>query len=195
MIRKSALSLIALFIVSFAALSQSTAPAGWNDPFPPHKIMDNFYYVGTKELASFLISTPAGLILMNSDYEASVPVIRKNVEDLGFKFTDIKILIAGHAHPDHVEGDALVKQLTGAQVIVGRVDAPKTAEFRPGGKDHPMDRLVDDGEAVTFGGTTLTAHLMPGHTRGCLAWTMDLKEDGKTYHPFVECSLNGRFLT
>src|SRR5579863_9363489 len=89
-------------------------PAGWNDPFPPHKIMDNFYYVGTKELASFLIVTPQGLILMNSDYESSVPVIRKNVEDLGFKFTDVKILIAGHAHPDHVEGDALVKQLTGA---------------------------------------------------------------------------------
>jgi len=195
MIRKSALSVIALIVISFAALSQSTAPAGWNDPFPPHKIMDNFYYVGTKELASFLIATPAGLILMNSDYEASVPVIRKNVEDLGFKFTDIKILIAGHAHPDHVEGDALVKQLTGAQVIVGRVDAPKTAEFRPGGKEHPIDRMVDDGEAVTFGGTTLTAHLMPGHTRGCLAWTMDLKEDGKTYHAFVECSLNGRFLT
>jgi metallo-beta-lactamase class B len=74
--------------------------------------MDNFYYVGTKELASFLITTPQGLILMNSNYEASVPVIQKNVEALGFKFTDIKILIAGHAHPDHVEGDALVKQLT-----------------------------------------------------------------------------------
>ena len=131
---------------------------------------------------------------MNSDYEASVPVIRKNVEKLGFKFSDIKILIAGHAHPDHVEGDALVKQLTGAQVVVGRVDAPRTAEFRPGGKEHPIDRLVDDGETVTFGGTTLTAHVMPGHTKGCLAWTMDLKEDGKTYYAFVECSLNGRFL-
>ena len=92
-------------VLSFLPLltfSQGAAPAGWNDPFPPHKIMDNFYYVGTKELASFLITTPQGLILMNSDYEASVPVIRKNVEELGFKFTDIKILIAGHAHPDHV---------------------------------------------------------------------------------------------
>jgi metallo-beta-lactamase class B len=176
------------------AFSQAAAPAGWNDPFPPHKIMDNFYYVGTKELASFLIATPQGLILMNSDYEVSVPVIRKNVEDLGFKFSDIKILIAGHAHPDHVEGDALVKQLTGAQVVVGRVDAPRTAEFRPGGKEHPIDRLIDDGESLTLGGTTLTAHIMPGHTRGCLAWTMDLKEDGKTYQAFVECSLNGRFL-
>jgi metallo-beta-lactamase class B len=194
MMRKLMLPVIALSFFPLMAFSQGGAPAGWNDPFPPHKIMDNFYYVGTKELASFLIATPQGLILMNSDYESSVPVIRKNVEDLGFKFTDIKILIAGHAHPDHVEGDALVKQLTGAQVVVGRVDAPRTAEFRPGGKEHPIDRLVDDGESVTLGGTTLTAHIMPGHTRGCLAWTMDLKEDGKTYHAFIECSLNGRFL-
>jgi metallo-beta-lactamase class B len=192
--RKAMLAVIALSFFSFAAYSQENVPAGWNDPFPPYKILDNFYYVGTKELASFLIDTPQGLILMNSNYEASVPVIRKNVETLGFKFTDIKILIAGHAHPDHVGGDALVKQLTGAQVIVGRVDAPKTAEFRPGGKEHPIDRMVDDGESVTFGGTTLTAHMMPGHTRGCLAWTMDLKENGKTNHVFVECSLNGRFL-
>ncbi len=73
--------------------------AGWNDPFPPHKIMDNMYYVGTKELATFLFVTPQGLLLMNSNYEASVPVIKANVEELGFKFSDVKILIAGHAHP------------------------------------------------------------------------------------------------
>lgn len=169
-------------------------PAGWNDPFPPHKVMDNLYYVGTKELASFLITTPEGHILMNSNYEASVPVIRKSVEELGFKFTDIKILIAGHAHPDHVEGDALVKELTGAQVVVGRLDEPATRAFRPGGKEHPIDRLVDEGDTVTLGGTTLTAHLMPGHTRGCLAWSLDLKEGGRTYKAFIECSLNGRFI-
>jgi len=180
---------VALF--PFAAFSQ---PAGWNDPFPAHRVMDNVYFVGTKELASFLITTPQGHILMNSNYESSVPLIRQSVEKLGFKFSDIKILISGHAHPDHVEGDALVKELTGAQVIVGRVDAPATREFRPGGKEHPVDRLVDDGEKVTFGGMTLTAHMLPGHTKGCLAWTMDLKEDGKTYHALVECSLNGQFL-
>ena len=156
--------------------------------------MDNLYYVGTKELASFLIVTPAGNILMNSDYESSVPVIRASVEKLGFKFSDIKILIAGHAHPDHVEGDALVKELTGAQVVVGRVDAPATRAFRPGGKEHPIDRLVDDGDTVTLGGTTLTAHMMPGHTKGCLAWSTELKEDGKSYYAFIECSLNGQFL-
>jgi metallo-beta-lactamase class B len=189
--------LVIIFVIALfpaAGFSQAAAPNGWNDPFPPHKVMDNFYYVGTKELASFLIVTPQGNILMNSDYEASVPVIRANVEKLGFKFTDIKILIAGHAHPDHVEGDALVKSLTGAQVVVGRLDEAATRNFRPGGKEHPIDRLVDEGDTVTLGGTTLTAHVMPGHTRGCLAWTLDLKEDGKTYHTLVECSLNGQFL-
>jgi metallo-beta-lactamase class B len=177
-----------------AMLSQANAPNGWNDPFPAHKIMDNFYYVGTKELASFLITTPEGLILMNSDYESSVPLIKANVEKLGFKFSDIKILIAGHAHPDHVEGDAIVKSMTGAQVVVGRLDEAATRNFKPGGKEHPIDRLVDEGDKVTLGGTTLTAHVMPGHTKGCLAWTLDLKEDGKTYHALVECSLNGQFL-
>jgi metallo-beta-lactamase class B len=189
--RKSVLTGLARFVIPLAAYCQ---PAGWNDPFPPHRVMDNVYYVGTKELASFLIVTPEGLILMNSDYETSVPVIEASVKQLGFDFKNIKILIAGHAHPDHVEGDALVKQLTGAQVVVGRVDAPRTREFRPGGKEHPIDRLVDDGDTVTLGGTTLTAHLMPGHTKGCLAWTTDLKENGKTYHAFIECSLNGQFL-
>jgi len=189
--RKLKLLVFAVALLPFVAIAQ---PKGWNDPFPPHRVMDNLYYVGTKELASFLITTPQGHILMNSDYESSVPVIRASVEQLGFKFSDIKILIAGHAHPDHVEGDALVKELTGAQVVVGRVDAPATKEFRPGGKEHPIDRLVDDGDTVTLGGTTLTAHMLPGHTKGCLAWTTDLKEGGKTYHALIECSLNGQFL-
>ena len=181
-------------LLAFLPLAAFAQPNGWNDPFPPHKVMDNLYYVGTKELASFLIVTPQGNILMNSNYEASVPVIRANVEKLGFKFSDIKILIAGHAHPDHVAGDAMVKELTGAQVVVGRVDEAKTREFRPGGKEHPIDRLVDDGQTVTLGGTTLTAHIMPGHTRGCLAWSTNLKENGKTYYTFIEGSLNGRFV-
>lgn len=181
-------------LLAFLPLAAFGQPNGWNDPFPPHKVMDNMYYVGTKELATFLFVTPAGNILMNSNYEASVPVIKANVEKLGFKLTDTKILIAGHAHPDHVEGDAMMKELTGAQVVVGRVDEAKTREFKPGGKVHPIDRLVDDGETVTLGGTTLTAHIMPGHTRGCLAWSTNLKENGKAYYAFIECSLNGRFV-
>jgi metallo-beta-lactamase class B len=186
-----------LFSAGFLALFPVVAfsqPKGWNDPVPPFRIMDNLYYVGTHELASFLFVTPQGNILMNSNYESSVPVIKASVEKLGFKMSDIKILIAGHAHPDHVEGDAMMKELTGAQVVVGRVDADKTREFRPGGKEHPIDRLVDDGQTVSLGGTTLTAHMMPGHTRGCLAWSTTLKENGKDYYTFIECSLNGQFL-
>ncbi len=189
--RKPVFQAITLAFFSLTAFAQ---PAGWNDPFPPHRIMDNLYYVGTKELASFLIVTPEGLILMNTGYESSVPVIEDSVKKLGYNFKDIKILIAGHAHPDHVGGDNLVKELTGAQVVVGRLDVPAIKKFHPEGKEHPIDRIIDDGDTVSLGGTTLTAHLMPGHTRGCLAWTTDLKEDGKTYHAFIECSLNGQFL-
>jgi len=189
--RKLKFLVLIMVLYPLRAFSQ---PAGWNDPFPPHRVMDNVYFVGTKELASFLITTPQGHILMNSNYESSVPLIRASVEKLGFNFSDIKILISGHAHPDHVEGDALVKQLTGAQVVVGRLEVPAVKEFRPGGKEHPIDRVVDDGDTVTLGGTALTAHLLPGHTKGCLAWSMNLKEDGKTYYAFVECSLNGQFL-
>src|SRR2546426_10608057 len=187
------LKLLVVVLVLFPAVAFSQ-PSGWNDPFPPHHVMDNVYFVGTKELASFLITTPQGHMLMNSNYESSVQVIRASVEKLGFKFGDIKILISGHAHPDHVEGDALVKELTRAQVVVGRLEVPAVKEFRPGGKEHPIDRIVDNGDTVTLGGTTLTAHVLPGHTKGCLAWSMDLKEDGKMYHAFVECSLNGQFL-
>src|SRR5271170_3643390 len=143
--RKSLLPAIALALFPLAAFSQ---PPGWNDHFPPHRVMDNVYYVGTRELASFLIVTPQGDILMNSDYESSVPVIQASVKELGFDFKDIKILIAGHAHPDHVEGDALVKQLTGAQVVVGRLEVPATKAIRPGGKEHPIDRIVVDGDQV-----------------------------------------------
>ncbi len=189
--RKPLLPALALAFFSLTAFSQ---PAGWNDPFPPHRVMDNLYYVGTKELASFLIVTPAGLILMNTGYESSVPVIEASVKVLGFDFKNIKILIAGHAHPDHAGGDNLVKELTGAQVVVGRLDVPAIQKFHPEGKEHPIDRIIDDGDTVSLGGTTLTAHVMPGHTRGCLAWTTDLKENGKTYHAFIECSLNGQFL-
>src|SRR5215470_2082271 len=109
-------------LFAFSSVAAFSQPKGWNDAFPPHKVMDNLYYVGTKELASFLFVTPQGNILMNSNYESSVPVIRTSVEQLGFKFSDIKILIAGHAHPDHVEGDAMIKELTGAQVVVGRLE-------------------------------------------------------------------------
>jgi metallo-beta-lactamase class B len=182
-------------LLSLAAIPTLAQPPGWNDPFPPHKVMDNLYYVGTAQLGSFLITTPEGHILHSSNYESSVPVIKAAVEELGFNFSDIKILISGHAHPDHIEGDALVKEMTGAQVVVGRLEVPYHESFdTPGGKEQPIDRIIDAGDTVTLGGTTLTAHVQSGHTKGCLAWTLPLEEDGKIYNGFIECSLNGQFL-
>ena len=176
-------------------LSAKAQPGGWNDPFPPHRVMDNVYYVGTAMLSSYLITTPDGHILFSSNYESSVPVIRAAVEELGFDFSDIRKLISGHAHPDHIEGDALVKRLTGAEVVVGRLELPAQRAFRtPDGGELPIDRIVDDGDTVALGGTTLTAHLLPGHTQGCLAWSMELEETGTSYYALIECSLNGQFL-
>jgi metallo-beta-lactamase class B len=139
--------------------------------FPPHKIIGNIYYVGTKTLSSFLVVTPQGNILLNSTYERNVPTIEKSVQQLGFKFSDIKILLGTHAHGDHQEGDALVKQLTRAQVMAMTEDVPALQAIKPGGKEHPIDKMLRDGESVNLGGTTLVAHLTPGHTRGCTTWT------------------------
>lgn len=160
-------------------------PDQFNKAFPPHKVIGNIYYVGSQSLASFLIVTPQGNILINSCFEKTVPVIRASVEALGFKFTDIKILLGSHAHADHMEGDALVKELTGAQVMVMSEDAPALRKIEPGGKPHPIDKLLHDGEKVKLGGTTLVAHLTPGHTRGCTSWSLQAHEDGKAYNAVI----------
>jgi metallo-beta-lactamase class B len=168
----------------------------WNKPFPAHKIIGNVYFVGSEQLGSFLITTPEGHILINSDYEETVPVIRAAVEKLGFKFTDIKILLGSHAHPDHMTGDALVKQLTGATVMAMEQDVPALNNIKPGGKPHPIDRVLHDGDTVALGGTTLTAHLTPGHTKGCTTWTLKTTEGGKPYDVVVvgSVSLNAALL-
>jgi len=157
--------------------------------FSPHRIVGNVYYVGTRTLSSFLIATPRGNILINSTYERNVPTIQKSVEELGFKFADIKILLGNHAHGDHQEGDALVKQLTGAQVIAMAEDVSALQAIKPGGKEHPIDRIIHDGDSVKLGGTTLIAHLTPGHTHGCTTWTMKAKNGGKSYDVVFHCSL------
>ena len=149
--------------------------------FPPHKIIGNMYFVGTESLGSFLVVTPAGNILIDSTYEVNVPVIRKSIEDLGFKFSDTKILLGSHAHADHQEGDALVKELTGAQVMAMAEDVPALQKMMPGGKPHPIDRVLHDGDQVTLGGTTLVAHLTPGHTHGDTTWSLKVQDSGKSY--------------
>jgi metallo-beta-lactamase class B len=158
-------------------------------PFMPHKIVGNIYYVGTRTLSSFLITTPEGHILMNSTYERNVPGIQKSVEQLGFKFADVKILLGNHAHRDHQEGDALVKQLTGAQVVAMAEDVAPLKAMKAGDKEHPVDRTLQNGETVTLGGTTLTANLTAGHTPGCTAWTTRVQENGRNYNVVFFCSL------
>jgi metallo-beta-lactamase class B len=156
--------------------------------FPPHKVIGNIHYVGTRTLSSFLITTPAGHILLNSTYERNVRTIEKSVAQLGFKFADIKVLLGTHAHGDHQEGDALVKELTGASVMAMLEDVPALEMIKPGGKAHPIDRTLHDGEAVTLGGTTLVAHLTAGHTRGCTTWTMQAQDGGKRFNVVFACS-------
>ena len=149
--------------------------------FPPFKIIGNVYYVGTETQGAFLVTTPAGHILVNTNFEESVPVLREAVEKLGFKFGDIKIVLGSHAHGDHMEGDALVKELTGAQVMAMEQDVPALERMRPGGKPHPIDRVLHDGDEVSLGATTLVAHLTAGHTAGNTTWTMRAEEGGRTY--------------
>ena len=165
------------------------APEDQTTAFPPHKIIGNIYYVGTRTLTSFLVTTPQGAILINTTYERNVPVIQKSVEQLGFKFSDIKIVLGSHAHGDHQEGDALVKQLTGAQVMAMSEDVPALQAIKPGGKEHPVDKILHDKDSVMLGGTTLVAHLTPGHTRGCTTWTMKAQDNCKPYDVVINCSL------
>ena len=134
--------------------------------FPPHNIVGNVYYVGTKTLSAFLIVTPQGNILIDSTYERNVRTLQKSIEQLGFKFSETRILLGNHAHGDHMEGDALVKELTGAQVVSMAEDVPALKAMKPGGKEHPVDRIIHDGDTVILGEATLTAHLTAGHTRG-----------------------------
>ena len=164
-------------------------PEDQTTAFPPHRILGNIYYVGTKTLSSFLIVTPQGNILMNSTYERNVRTIQKSVEQLGFKFSDTKILLGNHAHGDHMEGDALLKELTGAQVVSMAEDVPALKAIKPGGKEHPVDRIIHDGDKVMLGSATLTAHLTAGHTDGATTWTMPASDGGKTYRVVFYSSL------
>jgi metallo-beta-lactamase class B len=157
--------------------------------FPAHKIIGNIHYVGTVTLNSYLITTPEGHILINTNFEDTVPLLRASVEKLGFKMTDIKIILGSHAHGDHMQGDAAVKELTGgATVMAMEQDVPALKAMTPGNKPHPIDRVLKDGEQVTLGGTVLTARLTPGHTRGCTTWTMTVQEGGKPYNVVIACA-------
>ncbi|MDR3528867.1 MAG: subclass B3 metallo-beta-lactamase [Rhizomicrobium sp.] len=162
---------------------------GWNKPAAPFPIIGNIYYVGTAGLSVHLIATPAGLILIDQGLPESVPEIEENIARLGFKLTDVKLLLAGHAHFDHVGGLAALQHDSGAKVVAMAEDKPYLESghipFGPC-RDVPtvpvkVDRTVRDGDSVSLGGTTLTAHRTGGHTPGATSWSMTVTEGGKAY--------------
>ncbi len=173
----------------------------WTQPFPPFRIAGNLYYVGSEDLASYLIATPKGLILINSNLTSSPALIRKSVEALGFRFSDIKILLISHAHNDHCAGSAEIIKQTGAKYYVMDGDVPVVesggkSDFAYGARKdmrYPaahVDRVLHDGDTVELGGTVLTAHLTAGHTRGTTTWTMDESEGGRLLHVVIVGSPN-----
>lgn len=155
-----------------------------NSAFPPHQVIGNIYYVGTADYASFLITSDQGHVLINPDFEDSVPLIQKSVEQLGFKFQDIKIILISHAHGDHCAGTARAKELSGAQVMVMDADAPVMEHGGAGRGAFPavkVSRVLHDRDEVRLGGNTLVAVLTPGHTKGCTTWTLKAQDHGKSY--------------
>ena len=185
---------IALSIIVTLIVVANNAPAlvqnDWTEPFPAFRIAGNLYYVGSRGLASYLITTPEGHILINSNMEANVPMIRASMESLGFKFSDVKVLLISHAHYDHCGGSATLKRLTGAKYMVmeGDVDVVESggkSDFQYGNDPTALypaakvDRVLHDGDEVKLGGATLMARLTPGHTKGCTTWTMKVNDGSK----------------
>ncbi|HUO22913.1 MAG TPA: subclass B3 metallo-beta-lactamase [Caulobacteraceae bacterium] len=189
------LAALALLAAPMAAAPSANAATLQEDPqMTPFKIIGNLYYVGATGHGAYLISTPKGLILINSNYPNSPPLIRQSVEALGFKWSDIKILLISHAHIDHDGGAAEIVKETGAKYEVMQ---PDVSVVESGGRDdynygtnpqqyYPVahvDRVLHDLDTVELGGFTLTAHLTPGHTKGDTTWTFDETNDaGKALH-------------
>jgi len=182
------LSVVVLWPLTQSPAGQKSAAESWNQPFKPFRIIGNIYYVGTNNLACYLITTPGGYILLDTALEESAPILRANIATLGFKLNSIRIILSSHAHFDHVAGHAEMKKATGANVYATAADA---AILESGGTKgfHPLtpykpvkvDRIIKDGEVVRYGDVELTAHLTPGHTEGNTTWTTTVEEGGKKY--------------
>lgn len=188
-LRVAAALLLALSLRS----AHAAVSADWTTPIAPFKIAGNLYWVGSRDLAAYLIHTPQGNILINANLESSPPQIRAAVEQLGFKWADTKLLLTNQAHYDHVAGAAEVIRETHARYEVMEGDVSQAED---GGKSDfdpsldtfhgaHVDHVLHDGEKITLGGTTLTAVKTPGHTRGCTTFTFDETEGGKTYHVVI----------
>lgn len=189
------LALIAGLFCATSAAAQS--PASWSTPTPAFRMADNLYYVGTEGLSSFLITTPKGHILIDGTVPAGAKMIEANIKALGFKLSDVKILLNTHAHFDHSGGLAELKRDTGARLeasagdrqaletgtYVGSEDV-KAFDFPP----VKVDRVLSDGDKVNLGGATLTAHITPGHTAGCTTWTFPVTVKGQKHEAVLYCS-------
>ena len=183
-----------LFLTGLCAFSQAPADE-WRTPFPAHQVIGNVYYVGTYDLACFLITTPSGNILINTGTIGSAPLIQASIESLGFKLKDTKILLTTQAHHDHVGGMADIKRLSGAKLLATDGDAPViedggNSDYLFGGKDvlFPLvkvDGRIKDQQKIVLGGTELTAYLHPGHTRGSVSYGLAVVENGKTYRVLI----------
>jgi metallo-beta-lactamase class B len=185
----------------FAAAAMAQDNPSWTQSYPPHRVAKNLHYVGSRGLASYLITTDEGHILINSSLASSPDMIRGSVEKLGYKFSDVRILLISHAHWDHCAGSARVKELTAARYMVMDADVP---EIEDGGKSNfhygkdasthypptKVDRVLHDGDTVRLGDTTLTARLTPGHTKGCTTWTTTVTENGRPLHVVIVGSPN-----
>ncbi|ESQ89244.1 hypothetical protein ABAC460_13180 [Asticcacaulis sp. AC460] len=173
------------------------AEAHWNDPFPPFKVMGNIYYVGTTGVSSWLITTPQGHILLDGALPQTPPQIIANIQALGFDIRDVKYLLNSHAHFDHAGGLAALKQATGATLVASAADRAVLESGRVGYGPTAnisvpavrVDRIIGNGDKLSLGGVTLTAHLTPGHTPGCTSWSMDVRgDDGRLHQAFFHCS-------
>jgi metallo-beta-lactamase class B len=188
---------LSLLLLLAPRLNAQTNP-DWITPIAPFRIAGNLYYVGGKDLASYLIVTPKGDILINSSLETSVPMIRSSVEQLGFKFNDIKVLLISHSHFDHDAGSAELIKETGARYMVMDGDVPVVesggaTDFAYAKDTYPkakVNRVLHDGDEVKLGGTVLVAHKTAGHTRGCTTWTMQVSEAGRPLHVVIVGSWN-----
>jgi metallo-beta-lactamase class B len=187
-----------LLILAVPALAQSDpASRAGNKPVEPFRLIANIYYVGASDVTSFLIATSQGLILLDGGLAETAPMIQKNIEQLGFKVSDVHILLNSHAHLDHAGGLAALKQLTGAKMMASAGDKPL---LESGGHNDPqfgdrlvfppvqVDQVIKDGEAVELGGVVMHAVLTPGHTPGCTTWTMQVQERDRTYDVVFLCS-------
>ena len=189
-----------LLLVALPRLKAADDPA-WTRAFPPFRIAGNLYYVGSEDLAAYLIATPSGDILINSNLESSPALIRRSVEALGFHFADIKILLISHGHFDHCAGSAEIRKMTGAKYLVMDADVPVVesgghTDFNYANSNSSwfppthVDRGLHDGDTVWLGGTVLTAHKTAGHTKGTTTWTLDETEGGKSLHVVIVGSPN-----